>query len=54
MICAALAGVVVPMAMHKLKFDPALASPILVTTITDSTGYFAYLGLATLLIAFLV
>jgi magnesium transporter len=54
MICAGLAGVVVPMAMHKLKFDPALASPILVTTITDSTGYFAYLGLATLLIAFLV
>ena len=54
MICAGLAGVVVPMAMHKLKFDPALASPILVTTITDSMGYFAYLGLATLLIAFLI
>ena len=54
MICAAVAGVLVPMAMHRLKFDPALASPILVTTITDSMGYFAYLGLATLLIAFLV
>ena len=54
MICAALAGVIVPIVMHKLKFDPALASPILVTTITDSMGYFAYLGLATLLIAFLV
>lgn len=54
MICAAIAGVVVPLIMHKMKFDPALASPILVTTITDSTGYLAYLGLATLLIAFLI
>ncbi|MCB2213910.1 magnesium transporter [bacterium] len=54
MICAGIAGVLVPMLMHRLKFDPALASPILVTTMTDTLGYFFYLGLATMLIAFLV
>jgi len=54
MVCAGLAGVVVPMLMQKLNFDPALASPILVTTTTDTLGYLFYLGLATLLIASLV
>jgi magnesium transporter len=54
MICAGIAGVLVPMLMHRLKFDPALASPILVTTMTDTLGYFFYLGLATLLIASLM
>jgi len=54
MICAGLAGVLVPMLMQKMKFDPALASPILVTTTTDALGYFFYLGLATLMIASLV
>jgi len=54
MLCAGLAGVVVPLLMQRLKFDPALASPILVTTTTDTLGYFVYLGLATLLIASLV
>lgn len=54
MICAALAGVMMPMLMQRLNFDPALASPILVTTTTDTLGYLFYLGLATLLIASLV
>jgi len=54
MICAGLAGVVVPLVMQKLKFDPALASPILVTTTTDTLGYFFYLGLATIMITSLV
>lgn len=54
MICAGIAGVIVPLLMQRLKLDPALASPILVTTTTDTLGYFFYLGLATLLIASLV
>lgn len=54
MVCAGLAGVLVPMLMQRLNFDPALASPILVTTTTDTLGYFFYLGLATLMIASLV
>ena len=51
MLGAALAGVLVPLGMQALKTDPALASPILVTTITDTLGYFMYLGLATLVLA---
>jgi magnesium transporter len=51
MLSAGLAGVVVPLLMQRLKFDPALASPILVSTTTDTLGYFIYLGLATLMIA---
>jgi magnesium transporter len=54
MICAGIAGVIVPLLMQRLKMDPALASPILVTTTTDTLGYFFYLGLATLLIASLI
>jgi magnesium transporter len=54
MICAAIAGVLVPMLMQQMNFDPALASPILVTTTTDTLGYLFYLGLATLMIASLV
>lgn len=54
MIGAAVAGVLVPVGMQLLNFDPALASPILVTTATDTLGYFIYLGLATLVIGSLV
>lgn len=54
MVCAAVAGVLVPMLMQRLNFDPALASPILVTTTTDTFGYLFYLGLATLMISSLI
>ncbi len=54
MIGAAVAGVLVPLGMQVLKFDPALASPILVTTVSDALGYLIYLGLATLLIGSLL
>jgi magnesium transporter len=54
MIGAAIAGALVPIALQVLEIDPALASPILVTTITDAFGYFIYLGLATLTISMLV
>jgi magnesium transporter len=54
MIGAAVAGALVPIVLQVLEVDPALASPILVTTITDAFGYFIYLGLATLTISMLV
>lgn len=47
-------GVLAPLLMQRLKFDPTLASPILVTTTTDALGYFFYLGMATVVIASLV
>jgi Mg/Co/Ni transporter MgtE len=36
--------------MQAIKIDPALASPILVSTISDTMGYLIYLSLATLVI----
>lgn len=54
MITAAVAGFVVPMGLQLIKIDPALASPVLVTTLTDTVGYFIYLGIASVLILQLI
>jgi magnesium transporter len=54
LIGAGIAGAMVPLLMQVLRIDPALGSPILVTTITDSLGYFIYLGLATLVLGSLL
>jgi magnesium transporter len=43
---AGLAGVLVPVALERLDQDPAVASSVFVTMITDSMGFFAFLGLA--------
>ena len=43
---AGLAGVLVPVIFERLKQDPAVASSVFVTMITDSMGFFAFLGLA--------
>jgi len=48
MIAAALSGVLVPYTLKALRVDPALASCIMVTTVTDVAGFFFFLGLATL------
>jgi magnesium transporter len=45
-ITAGLAGVVVPVTLDRLGQDPAVASSVFVTMITDSMGFFAFLGLA--------
>ena len=45
-ITAGLAGVLVPVVFERLKQDPAVASSVFVTMITDSMGFFAFLGLA--------
>jgi magnesium transporter len=47
MVCAAAAGVLVPLGLRALKVDPALASSIIVTTIVDVLGFFCFLALAT-------
>jgi magnesium transporter len=51
MVVAAFAGVLIPIALDRLKLDPALASGTFVTTITDVFGFFAFLGLAGLMLA---
>ena len=48
MIAAALAGATLPLVMKRLKIDPALAGSVILTTITDVVGIFAFLGTATL------
>jgi magnesium transporter len=48
MAVAGFAGGLVPLALEKLGFDPAVASSIFVTTFTDVGGFFTFLGLATL------
>lgn len=47
LVVAALAGALLPMALKKLKIDPALAGGVTLTTITDVVGFVAFLGLAT-------
>ena len=47
---AAVAGILVPLALDRLGFDPAVASTTFVTTITDVIGFLAFLGLATLVL----
>ncbi|OFZ72697.1 MAG: magnesium transporter [Betaproteobacteria bacterium RBG_16_64_9] len=48
LIVAALMGVGIPLVMMKLGRDPALGSSVLITAVTDSGGFFIFLGLATL------
>ncbi|GAB3342847.1 magnesium transporter [Marilutibacter aestuarii] len=50
LLFAATAGVLVPLTLKRLGFDPALASSIFLTTVTDVLGFFTFLGLATLIL----
>jgi len=48
LILAGFVGIVIPLVLDKLKIDPALASAVILTTITDVFGFLSFLGLATL------
>lgn len=48
LITAAVAGSLLPIMLKAIKIDPALAGSVVLTTITDVVGFFAFLGLATL------
>ncbi|MBE8191392.1 MAG: magnesium transporter [Alphaproteobacteria bacterium] len=48
LVAAALAGILIPLGLHKFEIDPAIASGVFVTTITDVVGFFVFLGFATL------
>lgn len=47
MMAAAIAGILIPLFLDRFGADPAVASAVFVTTVTDITGFFAFLGLAT-------
>jgi len=51
-LSAAFAGVAIPFGLRALRIDPALASSIFVTTVTDVAGFFFFLGLAVLAMRF--
>lgn len=48
LICAGLAGILVPLGLARAGVDPAVSSTVFVTTVTDCVGFFVFLGLATL------
>ena len=50
LVVAAVAGVGVPVLLRRMDIDPALAGGVVVTTITDVMGFFAFLGLASLVL----
>lgn len=50
LIVAALAGAAIPLFLERLRIDPAVASAVFLTTITDVVGFFVFLGLAAWLI----
>lgn len=49
-ITAALFGVLIPVVLDKFKLDPALAGSVVLTTVTDVVGFFAFLGTAKMLL----
>lgn len=51
MLIAGLGGVLIPVTLKRLKIDPALASTVFATTLTDIVGFFTFLGLASIMLA---
>jgi magnesium transporter len=54
MFVAAIAGTLVPLGLRAANIDPALASSVFITTMTDVFGFFVFLGLATVFAVYLV
>lgn len=54
MILANIAGYFIPVILEKFHVDPALASGVFVTTVTDVLGFFFFLGLATIFLPYLI
>ena len=48
MLFAGLSGLLIPIALDRMNVDPAIASSVFVTTVTDVVGFFAFLGIAAL------
>jgi magnesium transporter len=53
MFIAATAGTLIPLTLRALKVDPALASSVFITTLTDMFGFFSFLGLATVFLRYM-
>jgi magnesium transporter len=53
MFVAATAGTLIPLMLRAMKIDPALASSVFITTLTDVFGFFSFLGLAKVFLRYL-
>ncbi|HAK56140.1 MAG: magnesium transporter [Vicinamibacterales bacterium] len=53
MLVAAMAGTLIPIVLRALNVDPALASSVFITTLTDVFGFLSFLGLATVFLSYL-
>ncbi len=47
-VAAAISGVMIPIWLEKMDIDPALSGSVILTTVTDVVGFFAFLGLGSL------
>jgi magnesium transporter len=54
MVAAGLSGVFIPLMLKRLNIDPALAGSVILTTVTDIVGIFAFLGTATYFMSYIV
>ena len=50
MVVAGLSGILIPLALNRMGSDPAVSSGVFLTTVTDVVGFFAFLGLAAVLL----
>ena len=50
LVVAGMSGVILPILLDRVGIDPAVASGVFVTTVTDVVGFFAFLGLASLIL----
>jgi magnesium transporter len=48
LVAGALGGILIPLLLERVRFDPAVSSGVFVTTVTDVVGFFSFLGIATL------
>jgi magnesium transporter len=48
LLIAAIAGLIIPLILHRLGIDPALSGSVVLTTVTDVVGFMSFLGLATI------
>ena len=53
MFVAAVAGTLIPLSLRALKVDPALASSVFITTLTDVFGFLSFLGLGAFFLRYL-
>ena len=50
LLIAGMSGILIPLTLNKFNIDPALASGVILTTITDVFGFLSFLGLASILL----